>query len=196
MLHGMSVERGTSDVELLRRAGADADAFRAFYQRYALPLTVWIDRQVGQREVALDLAAETFACALAGLDRYRAETGETAAPWLYAIAANLLRRYWGEQSIETRYREQLGVLEQTRFSGDPAPEAIERLDAEAAAHSLRIALEGLPDVYRAAVELRVLGGLSYGEVADQMASSDTTARVRLHRGLRALRLAMRRREEP
>jgi RNA polymerase sigma factor (sigma-70 family) len=195
MLHGMGVDADTSDVELLRRAGRDADAFRAFYQRYALPLTVWMERQVGEREVALDLTAETFACALAGRDRYRAETGETAAPWLYGIAANLLRRYWGEQTIETRYREQLGILEQTRFSGDPAPEAIERLDAGAAAHRLRTALDALPDAYRRAVELRVLGGLSYSEVADQMASSDTTARVRVHRGLRALRLAIRRREE-
>src|ERR1700704_4768513 len=122
MLHGVSVEREASDVELLRRAGTDADAFRAFYQRYALPLTVWMERQVGQREVALDLTAETFACALARLDRYRAEPGETRAPWLHGIAANLLRRYWREQTIETRHREQLGVLEQTRFSGDPAPE--------------------------------------------------------------------------
>jgi RNA polymerase sigma factor (sigma-70 family) len=195
MLHGMSMERETSDVELLRRARSDTDAFRAFYQRYALPLTVWMERQVGQREVALDLTAETFACALAGLDRYRAETGETAAPWLYGIAANLLRRYWGEQIIETRYREQLGVLEQTRFSGDLAPDAIERLDAGAAAQRLRTALDALPDAYRGAVELRVVGGLSYSEVADQMASSDTTARVRVHRGLRALRLAIRRREE-
>src|ERR1700704_100746 len=115
MLHGVSVEREASDVELLRRAGTDADAFRAFYQRYALPLMVWIERQVGQREVALDLTAETFARALAGIDRYRAETGESAAPWLYGIAANLLRRYWGERTLETRYRERLGVLEQTRF---------------------------------------------------------------------------------
>jgi RNA polymerase sigma factor (sigma-70 family) len=194
MLHGVSVERETSDVELLRRAGTDADAFRAFYQRHALPLTVWIERQVGQREVALDLTAETFARALARLDRYRAETGETAAPWLYGIAANLLRRYWGERTLETRYRERLGVLEQTRFSGDPAPDAIERIDAGAIAERLRAALAALPEEHRGAVELRVLGGLSYREVADRMASSDTTARVRVHRGLRALRLAIRRRD--
>lgn len=195
MLHEMSVTQGTSDVELLRRAATDADAFRAFYQRYAVTLTIWMERQVGQREVALDLTAETFARALAGLDRYRAETGETAAPWLYGIAANLLRRYWGERTLETRYRERLGVLEQTRFSGDPAPDAIERLDAGAVAERLRGALAALPAEYRGAVELRVLGGLSYREVADRMASSDTTARVRVHRGLRALRLAIRRRDE-
>lgn len=186
--------RETSDVELLRRASTDADAFRLFYQRYAAPLTVWIERQVGQREVALDLTAETFACALAGLGRYRAETGETAAPWLYGIAANLLRRYWREHTLETRYRRQLGVLEQTRFSGDPAPDANERLDAAAVAERLRLALEGLPAEYRGAVELRILGELDYRDVADQMESTQTTARVRVHRGLRALRLALKRRD--
>jgi RNA polymerase sigma factor (sigma-70 family) len=148
----------------------------------------------GSCEVALDLTAETFASALAGLDRYRAETGETAAPWLYGIAANLLRRYWSEQTLDTRYRERLGVLEQTRFSGDPAPDAIERLDADAVAQHLRAALDALPDAYRAAVELRVLGELSYSDVAHRMASTETTARVRVHRGLHALRVAIRRRE--
>ena len=94
----------------MRRARVDAEAFRAFYQRYAAPLAAWLERQVGQREVALDMTAETFARALAGLDRFRAETGLTAAPWLYGIAANLLRGYWSEQRLDTRYRERLGVL--------------------------------------------------------------------------------------
>jgi hypothetical protein len=30
-----------------------------FYQRYAAPLAAWLERQVGQREVALDMTAET-----------------------------------------------------------------------------------------------------------------------------------------
>jgi RNA polymerase sigma factor (sigma-70 family) len=196
MLHGVSVRREASDVELLGRAGRDAEAFRAFYQRYALPLTVWLERQTGQREVALDMAAETFACALAGLERFRAETGETAAPWLYGIAANLLRRYWGEQTIETRYRHQLGVLEQTRFAGDAELESIERLDAAAISGRLEAALASLPPAYREAVRLRVVDELSYRETAERMATSEITARVRVHRGLRALAHSKLRKDEP
>jgi RNA polymerase sigma factor (sigma-70 family) len=86
------------------------------------------------------------------------------------------------------------VLEQTRFSGDPAPDAIQRLDAAAVAQRLRVALDALPVAYRGAVELRVLEALSYSDVADRMESTETTARVRVHRGLRALRIALRRRE--
>jgi RNA polymerase sigma factor (sigma-70 family) len=183
-----------SDVELLRRAHEDAEAFRAFYRRYAEPLTSWLERQTGRREVALDLTAETFARALAGLERYRAETGENAAPWLYGIAANLLRRYWRDQTIETRYRSRLGVLEDTRFSADTELEAIERLDAAAVAQRLRAALDALPAAHREAVELRVVGGLSYGETAARMDSAESTARVRVHRGLRALALAARRKD--
>jgi RNA polymerase sigma factor (sigma-70 family) len=196
MLHGESVSRTSSDVELLGRAGRDPEAFRAFYQRYALPLTVWLERQTGQREVALDLTAETFACALAGRERFRAETGETAAPWLYGIAANLLRRYWGERTIETRYRHQLGVLEQTRFAADTETESIERLDASAVSERLRAALESLPPDYREAVQLRVVDELSYREAADRMETSEITARVRVHRGLRALAHSRLRKDEP
>ena len=94
---------------------------------------------------------------------------ETAAPWLYGIAANLLRRYWGEQTIETRYRERLGVLDQTRFSGDTELDAIERLDATAVAERLQAALEALPAAYRDAVKLRVVDELSCtGRAADRM----------------------------
>lgn len=185
----------SSDVELLRRAGRDPEAFRAFYQRYALALTTWLERQTGQREVALDLTAETFARALAGLARYRAETGESAAPWLYGIAANLLRRYWGERTIETRYRRQLGVLEQTRFTADAELEAIERLDASALSARLAAALDSLPLAYREAVKLRVVDELSYREAAARMHTSEATARVRVHRGLRALALSRLRKDE-
>ena len=190
------MSREPSDVDLLERARSDAEAFRAFYQRYAAPLAGWLERQTGQREVALDLTAETFARALAGLGRFRAETGESAAPWLYGIAANLLRRYWGEQTIETRYRQQLGVLEQTRFSGDTELDAIERLDASAAEERLRDALASLPAAYRDAVRLRVIDELSYREAADRMEISEATARVRVHRGLRALAHAAFRRGGP
>jgi RNA polymerase sigma factor (sigma-70 family) len=196
MLHGESVRRESSDVELLGRAGRDPEAFRAFYQRYALALTLWLERQTGQREVALDITAETFARALAGLDRFRAETGETAAPWLYGIAANLLRRYWGEQTIETRYRRQLGVLEQTRFAADTELESIERLDASAISERLAAALDALPPAYREAVKLRVVDEFSYREAADRMETSETTARVRVHRGLRALAHSKLRRDDP
>ena len=196
MLHRESVSREPSDVELLRRARTDAEAFRVFFQRYAPPLAAWLEHQVGQREVALDITAETFACALARLDRFRAMTGETAAPWLYGIATNLLRRYWGEQRLDTRFRRLLGVLEQTRSSEDVTAEAIARMDASALADRLRAAIDALPEAYRAAVELRVVDECSYSETAVRMACTESTARVRVHRGLRALALAVRRTEDP
>jgi RNA polymerase sigma-70 factor (ECF subfamily) len=194
MLHGVNVGPILSDVELLRRARRDAEAFRVFYQRYAAPLNRWLAHQVDQPEVALDITAETFACALDGLDRFRPETGESAGPWLYGIAANLLRRYWAERALETRYRERLGILHETRFAGDFTTESAERLDAEALRERLNDALEELPAAYRAAVKLRVLDQRSYPDAAREMGCSETTARVRVHRGLRALHLRATREE--
>jgi RNA polymerase sigma-70 factor (ECF subfamily) len=87
------------------------------------------------------------------------------------------------------------VLEQTRFGEDLAVSAIARLDASAVAERLQAAVDALPAAYREAVKLRVVDELSYGEAAAQMACSEPTARVRVHRSLRALSVALRRTED-
>ena len=52
------------------------------------------------------------------------------------------------------------------------------------------ALERVPADQRAAVELRVVEGLEYAEIAEQLGVKAATARVRVFRGLAALRSAM------
>jgi DNA-directed RNA polymerase specialized sigma24 family protein len=81
---------GRTDVQLLRAARSDADAFSVFFRRHAPRIERWLAHQVGDREVALDLTAETFARALEGVGRFRALAGESGAPWRFGIAANQL----------------------------------------------------------------------------------------------------------
>ena len=65
------MKRRPSDRRLLRRARWDAEAYRAFYRRYAEPLTAWLEREAGARDVALEIVAETFAHALVEGGRFR-----------------------------------------------------------------------------------------------------------------------------
>jgi RNA polymerase sigma-70 factor, ECF subfamily len=48
-------------------------------------------------------------------------------------------------------------------------------------------LNALPESQREAVRLRVIEDLDYDRVADALGTSPTAARVRVHRGLEALR---------
>ena len=50
-----------TDAELLHAARQDPQAFREFYDRYAVWMRAWLVRQTGSETAALDLTAETFA---------------------------------------------------------------------------------------------------------------------------------------
>jgi RNA polymerase sigma factor (sigma-70 family) len=176
-----------TDVELLRAARRDDAAFRAFYERYASRVHGWFSRQTGDDELALDLTAETFACVLEGVPRFRPLTGDTAAPWVFGIAANLLRGYWKDRRAQTIARDRLGVLRETTFCADPASVVAQRASASEAIASLSDALANLPAAHRKATELRVIDELTYRDIAGRLDCSETAARIRVSRGLRSLR---------
>ena len=68
---------------------ADADSFAAFYRRFERPVLGFFMRCVGRPDLAADLAAETFARALEGLDGYDPARGRPDQ-WLFGIARHVL----------------------------------------------------------------------------------------------------------
>src|SRR5919206_181949 len=98
-----------TDAELLAAARTDPQAFREFYERYAVWVRAWFQRKTGSETVALDLTAETFAQAWRGVRRFKDMADGSAAPWLFGIARNLLRQYHKHNRIETAARQRLGM---------------------------------------------------------------------------------------
>jgi DNA-directed RNA polymerase specialized sigma24 family protein len=82
----------TTDAELIKAARSDPEAFGELYRRHATAVNRWFRGRTDDR-VAEDLTAETFAQAVLSLRRFRDEADGSAAPWLFGIAKNLLRRY-------------------------------------------------------------------------------------------------------
>ena len=153
-----------TDAELLAAARTDPQAFREFYDRYAVWVRSWFQRQTRSETAALDLTAETFAQAWRSVKRFRDEADGSGAPWLFGIARNLLRQYHKHNRIETAARDRLGLPLAFAESED-----YERVDDRIAASTLGPALhhavEGLPAEQRRALELRIVQQLSYDEVA-------------------------------
>jgi RNA polymerase sigma-70 factor (ECF subfamily) len=172
------------DADLLRRARRDADAFCRFYERHAVRLRAWLRRETDSLEVANDLTAETFAQALVSVRRFRGTRDEQAVAWLYAIARNLLSQYRRRQRVEIAARRQLGMP--VRDYGE-YEEADELVDAQSLAGALEDALGRLPPGERAALDLRVVEGLTFDEVAARLSVASPAARMRVTRALRALR---------
>lgn len=165
----------------LRSAGSFAD----LYRRHADSVLVFIVRRVYDREVAMDLAAETFARAFVSRRRFRGTTEAEAEAWLYTIARRQVANYLRRGRAERRAIEKLG-LEVPRLTD----EDLERVDQLAGLTDLRaavaIGLQELSPSQREALTLRVVDELSYPEVAERLGVSEQTARARVSRGLRLL----------
>jgi RNA polymerase sigma factor (sigma-70 family) len=169
------------DAALIRAARSDPAAFRELYERYAARVHGFHARRTRDLEAAHDLTAETFAQAWLGRRRFRDDAGGSAGPWLFGIARNLLAQSVRRRRIELGACARLGVLErldEPRATAEPDDSWLEGLEE---------AFAELPEGQRTAIELRVLEGLGYDEVAAGLDTTPAAARVRVARGLGSLR---------
>jgi len=173
-----------TDADLLAAARTDATAFRVFYERYAERIYGYHLRRTREPEAAHDLTAETFAQAWFARRRFRDRAGGTAGPWLFAIARNVLVSSVRRRRLERSACERLGVAVEAQAAPD-----------ESWLDGLDDALDDLPSGLGDAIRLRVVDELEYDDVARRLGTTPAAARVRVHRGLNALRHRFRERME-
>jgi RNA polymerase sigma factor (sigma-70 family) len=166
-----------TDAELLAAARTDASAFRSLYDRYAARVLRYHERRTSDADAAHDLTAETFAQAWLSRTRFRDQAGGSAAPWLFAIARHVLLASVRKHALEQTACRRLG-LEPPGSAAEPEERWLDGLDE---------ALAALPDGQRDAIRLRVEDDLAYDRVAESLGTTPQAARVRVHRGLAALR---------
>lgn len=177
----MRARRRPSDAALLQ--SADASAFARFYERHEALVIKFLMRRVRDPELAADLAAEVFAAALESAPRYRPE-GESAVPWLLAIAHNTLVSSLRRGRVEEDARRRIGMLQAIELH----TESLRRIEqAVADADWASDLLARLPEDQRAAVSARVLDERSYEEIAAELKTSSLVIRKRVSRGLKRLR---------
>lgn len=169
------------DADLLRASRTSSAAFRILYDRHAPKVNAFLTRRTHDPAAALDLTAETFAQAWLSRDRYVDHDEGTAAPWLFGIARHVLASSVRRHGLERTARDRLRLtLEPIATTPDDA--WLDGIDED-----LTTALSALPDGQRRAIELRVIADHAYDEVGRRLDISPEAARVRVHRGLRALR---------
>ena len=169
-----------TDAELIRRARDDPDALGELYLRYRAHLYAWFRSRLPET-AASELTAELFAQVALSLKRFRDEAGGSAAPWLFGIAKNLLRRYYERGRIDDAARRRLGMPIRSYELDFERIE--ERLAAGELRRELESALDSLPQQQRDALQLRVVEELPYQQVAVELGCSETAARLRVMRAL-------------
>jgi RNA polymerase sigma-70 factor (ECF subfamily) len=158
----------------------DPARFRLIFDRHAASVYRYLYRRVGPDAVE-ELTSDTFATAFDLRERFN---GENALPWLYGIAANVLRRHLRTENRRQRAYERAGSL----VAIDSTDDLIEdRLDAAAAAPQLSVALEQLDPGDRDVLLLFAWEGLSYQEIADSLDIAMGTVASRLSRARRRMR---------
>ncbi len=161
-------------------------AFERLYERAGRRMLIFLVRRLHDVDAATELWAECWAAAFAGWSRCRASTAAEEEAWLFGIARRQLAAYYRTGAIRRRALERLRWEAPLIVDGDEHEELERMAELEALRPVLAQALGMLPHKRRRAVELRIVAGLPYEQVAARLGCSEQAARASVSRGLRSL----------
>jgi RNA polymerase sigma-70 factor (ECF subfamily) len=104
---------------------------------------------------------------------------ESARPWLYGIAANVVAKH--HRAEARRLRATVKAAARRTLSDDPGEQAVSAMDARARWSRVADALTDLPAPERQAILLFAWEEMSYEEIADALGVPVGTVRSRLNR---------------
>jgi RNA polymerase sigma factor (sigma-70 family) len=171
-----------SDAELLARAEGEPELFGVVFDRHFATIHRYLERRIG-RDGADELAGEVFRIAFEQRARFR-PVHESALPWLYGLATNLMLKRWRGERREARA---VARLEAAARNGDGPEAQDERIAASVARARLLAALAELPAGDRDVLVLVAWEELTYEEVATALDIPVGTVRSRLNRARARLR---------
>lgn len=167
-------------------------AYRELIDRYQRPVFALIYRMVRDRELAEDLAQDTFVKVLNALDRYKPEYKFSS--WIFKIANNTaldeirrkrLKTISLQGSPNAVTPDQQAATTPSIASDDQAPD--EFVEARELSAEIEVALGEIRAEYRSAIVMYHMEGLAYEEIAQVMDVPLGTVKTYIHRGRKELR---------
>jgi RNA polymerase sigma-70 factor, ECF subfamily len=161
----------------------DQEAFRLIFERYSRPVIGFIYDMVSNRELAEELAQETFVRAFRGIQGMNRET--KLSTWLFGIARNVAR-----ESLRARVRanRQIDLEDESVMDlSDNKPVPVDRLLSKELNELIRRALEALDEDKRLVFTLKVFHQCSYEEIAEITGFSLAKLKTDLHRARAEMR---------
>lgn len=189
-------ETAREDEQLLvaRSQRGDVEAFNSLVLRYQQAVYTVALRMLGDRDIAADVAQETFLAAFRAIPSFRG--GSSFRAWLLRIASNQSCDHW--RRAHRHPVDSLDSLtdEDEPYSADAMSSLVdtnqdvnpeEALLTQELQQVIQLGLEKLPLDQRVAVILCDIQGLSYEEIAVTTQTTLGTVRSRIARGRVRLR---------
>lgn len=177
-----------SDLDLAtRHRYGDPQAFEEVYSRFAQMVFNLAYRMSGRADEAEDLTQEIFLRIHRHLARFNGRS--TLKTWVYRVTLNHCRSKLGRRRYPTQPLAEENDGEGARLIDErrgPEDNAL----AQDASRRVSLALRQVKPVFREAVVLRDLQGLSYDEIAEILKVRIGTVRSRIARGRDRLRIVL------
>ncbi len=174
---------------IARARRGDEEAFRLIFERYTRPVISFLFLMVKRRDVAEELAQETFVRAYRALSTLREDA--RLSTWIFGIARNVAR-----ESLRRTRRDERQSIEldapAAREVADQAPTPDGQLLDKELNNAIGRSLMALDEDKRLVFTLKVYQQRSYEEIAEMTGFSMAKVRNDLHRA----RAEMRRRLQP
>lgn len=178
MLNNLSA---LTDEELISRFQTEntVEAYELLVKRYKDPLTNFVYRFVGDRDVSSDIVQDTMIRFYLNKDSYKSFA--KFSTWIYTIATNLAKN-----ELKRRKRKKLYSInaddEKEIIIKDKAALPDMVADSVIKNKIIEKALAKVKEVYREVVVLRDIQDLSYEEIAEITGLSIGTVKSRINRG--------------
>jgi RNA polymerase sigma-70 factor (ECF subfamily) len=161
------------------------EAYEILVNRFKDPLTNYVYRFLGDRDICTDIVQDTMIKFYLHKDSYKSFA--KFSTWIYTIAGNLARNELKRRRRRTIFslneddEEKKLQIEDTSFF---SPER--STDSQMKGEIIQKALLKVKPVYREVVILRDIEGLSYEEIAEVTDLSIGTVKSRINRGRKHL----------
>jgi len=169
-----------TDAAVIKRSFVEPESFSGIFDRHWDRIAAYCRSRAG--DVGEDIAAEVFGIAFDDRHGFRA-SHESAAPWLFGIAANLIRRHY--RGLERAGRATRRLVPD--LVSDDTDATITRIEAELLGGELAVALEGLRPDDRETLLLHAWAELSHEEIAIATDTPLGTVKSRLNRSRNLVR---------
>lgn len=170
-------ERELDDEGVVIKAKQDPRIFEVLYERYYQRIYRFLALRTSSRELAEDLASETFLKAFKALEKF--EPKRPFAAWIFTIARNLLIDTYRKSGRVVRMNEDLPM------GYDAGIE--EKVEKELQRDALANSLSKLTDTEREIITLRISGDLSHQEIARVLGKSEAAVKMGYMRALNHLK---------